>query len=174
VALWLVVEIVMVIFTVTGRRAAVGGNVYAQIALAVALLIILNAVAFHNYYRFDCTRSGEFTLPSDLVTELQTLRDDSPTDVVVLKRHKTAIAGAAKRDDVDSAAEQKIVEKVNDLVDQLRELGPRFHVTVLDTEARNYFKQLEELPPEVRDAVENAPEDSIFFHANKRVRRMSF
>ncbi|CAN5606532.1 hypothetical protein BH11PLA2_BH11PLA2_06370 [soil metagenome] len=173
-ALWIIVELGMALLMLSGQRASANGNVYLQIALAMGLLGVVNAASFLSYKRYDCTRDGRFTLNADLVKELKTLRDDAPTDVVVLQLHKSSIAGDAKRDDVDKAAEQKVVEKVNDLVDELRELGPRFNVTVLDIEDRYYADQVDKLPKEVREAIATAPEDSIFFHANKRVRRMSF
>ncbi len=172
--LWLVLELLMGLVLVTGRRAAVGGNAYIQVCLAAALLIVVNAVAFSHYARYDCTRNQQFTLPDNLVQELHTLANDSPTDVVVLRLHKSSIGRGSDPDNIDKAAELKIVEKVNDLVDQLRELGPRLRVLVLDRQDEYYADKIDKLPEALRNALKDAPEDSIFFHANNRVRRMSF
>src|SRR5262249_10340118 len=76
----------------------------------------------------------------------------------------------------ETAAERKVTEKVKDLVDLFREFGPRFHVAVLDTEAFEFDRQLADLTkdaPELKTAIEAAPENSIFFHANKRVQRLA-
>lgn len=173
-AAWLALELLMGLATATGRRTAAGGNIYAQIGLAAAVFIILNAIAFRNYNRYDLTRNQAFTLPPGLVRELQTLNNESPTDVVVLQLHKTAIARGLDPDNVDKAAERKIVEKVNDLVEQLRELGPRLKVSVLDRQDETFGDSVDKLPAPLRRAIRSAPEDSIFFHANGRVRRMSF
>ena len=82
------------------------------------------------------------------------------------------------RDAFTKAAEEKVTEKVKDLVDLFREFGPRFNVVVLDTEAFGYRKQLEELTkdaPELKATLsKSAPENSILFHANKRVQRLAF
>jgi hypothetical protein len=70
-----------------------------------------------------------------------------------------------------------VTEKVLDLVDQFREFGPQFNVVVLDTEAFGYERELAALTkgaPELKSAIESAQENSIFFHANKRVQRLSF
>ncbi len=171
---WLLLEALMALTLITGKRAVVGGNMYLQIALAVALFVVLNIFAFRHYIRYDCTRDSQFTLNASLVKELQTLSSDSPTDVVVLQMHKRAISRGQEPDNIDKAAELKVVEKVNDLVDQLRELGPRFRVTVLDRQDEYYADKVDKLPEQLRKAMENVPEDSIFFHANDRVRRMSF
>lgn len=174
VVVWLVLELLMGLTLVTGRRAAVGGNNYVQIGLAAALFLVVNAISFRHYARFDCTRDSQFTLPENLVNELRTLSSESPTDVVVLQLHKSAISRGEEPDNIDKAAELKVVEKVNDLVEQLRELGPRFRVTVLDKQDEYYADKIDQLPPALRKALKSVPEDSIFFHANGRVRRMSF
>jgi hypothetical protein len=105
------------------------------------------------------------------------LRSDVPTTIVVLQNHNLFGTLSTSRDSFTKAAEEKVTEKVKDLVDLFRELGPRFHVAVLDTEAYGYQKQLAEVTkdaPELKDAIDAAPENSIFFHANKRVQRLSF
>lgn len=175
--LWALTELLGAMFLVTGRRTAVGLNSYLQIGLAIALLVIVNAYSFYHFQRFDCTQDQQFTLPDEVITRLQAFTPNSPVDVVVLQLHKTAGAMSDKPDALDFAAERKVVEKVRDLVDQLRDLGPRFKVTVLDVEEENYQDRLETLTqdaPTLRAAIENAPENSIFFHADRRVQRMSF
>jgi ribosomal protein L17 len=177
IAVWLVVELLGALFLVTGRRTAVGLNTYLQIGLAAALLLIVNAYSFVNYQRYDLTRDRQFTLPESVVERLRTFSPSAPTDIVVLQLHKTAGSLSDKPDALDFAAERKVVEKVRDLVDQLRELGPRFRVTVLDVEEEGYEDRLDALTknaPELRRAIEGAPENSIFFHADRRVQRMSF
>lgn len=171
---WLLLELLMGLILVTGGRAAVGGNLMLQIVLGSALFLVANALAFRNYARWDCTRDSQFTLPPELVAQLKTLSNQSPTDVVVLKLHKSAIGRSEERNYIDADAEMKIVEKVNDLVDQLRELGPRFRVTVLDRLDDRFSYQVDKLPAALRKAITGSPEDSIYFHANNRVRRMSF
>src|SRR5207248_1909789 len=61
VALWLLVELLGALFLVTGRKTVVGTNAAAQMALAAALLVIVNVVAFGTYWRFDLTRDKQFT-----------------------------------------------------------------------------------------------------------------
>jgi hypothetical protein len=177
VALWVLVELIGTLFLVTGRRTAVGTNAYLQIALAAALLVVVNAYSFTHHTRYDLTRDRQFTLPESVVAKLKALDPASPTDVVVLQLHKTAGSLSDKADSLDAAAEKKVVEKVNDLVDLLREIGPRFRVTVLDAQAEGYEDQLDALTkdaPELREAIEAAPENSIFFRGSRSVQRMSF
>lgn len=177
VALWAVTELLGGLFLVTGRRTAVGLNAYLQIALAVALLVLVNAYSFFHYKRIDCTRDHQFTLPESVVERLRAFSPGGPTRVVVLQLHKTAGSLSDKPDALDFAAERKVVEKVRDLVDQLRELGPRFQVTVLDVEEEGYQDRLDALTrdaPELRAAIDTAPENSILFAAGHRVQRMSF
>ena len=71
-----------------------------------------------------------------------------------------------KPDRYDYAAERKVVEKVKDLVVLLRELGPQLRVEVLDVEEEGFddkLKELTENAPALRQAIEAAPENSIFF-----------
>lgn len=176
-------ELASGLFLVTGRRTAVGTNAAAQVALAAALLVVVNAVSFTTNTRLDLTRDRQFTLPADLVAGLKTLRPDSPTTVVVLQLHKTAGTLSDKPDAYDGAAERKVVEKVTDLIAQLREFGPRFNVAVLDVQDEGYERQLKALTatrPGLADAIAAAPENSLFFYADGRpasrpaVARMSF
>ncbi len=183
VLLLLLHELFTGLFSVAGRKTAVGTNATVQIGLAAALLVVVNAVSFTTQKRFDLTRDRQFTLPADLVDELKRLRPDSPTTVVVLQLHKTAGTLSDKPDAFDGAAERKVVEKVTDLVGQLREFGPRFNVAVLDVQDEGYERQLKALTatrPGLADAIAAAPENSLFFYADGRpasrpaVARMSF
>lgn len=174
-ALALVVEAGGVLLGATGRAAA-GTSATVGVAAAVALLIMTNVYSFSHYGRFDCTRDQRFTLPPALAAELGKLRSGSPTTIVVLQMHNFGTL-SPRRDSYTKAAEEKVTEKVRDLVDQFREFGPQFNVAVLDSEAFGYEEQLAELTkdaPELRGAIDGAPENSIFFHANKRVQRLSF
>ncbi|HVK18396.1 MAG TPA: hypothetical protein VM533_15780 [Fimbriiglobus sp.] len=179
VLLWFVVELLGGLFLATGRKTVVGTNTALQVALAAALLVIVNAVSFGTHWRFDLTRDQQFTFPQQLIDELRTLRADSPTTIVVLHLHATAGSLSDKSDPYGKAygkaAERKVIEKVNDLVDQLREFGPRFNVVVLDAEDDRFERQVRELTrtrPGLAEAVRTAPEDSIFFYADEKVRRV--
>ena len=163
-----------------GRRSAFGFNAALQGALALLLLVGVNLYSFRHYARIDWTRPDEtgarkFTLPADLRARLRELT--SPTTIVVYQQHKTFSQLTDKPDAYDYAAERKVVEKVKDLVDQFRELGPQFKVAVLDVEEEGYDKNLAELTrdaKELRDAIASAPENSIFFYADHKVQRLSF
>jgi hypothetical protein len=177
VALWAVVELAGVLFAVAGRRTAVGANTYLQIGLALALVIAVNLLSFNLFRRFDATETKQFSLPADVKQRLEELDPRTPTDVVVLLRNKTSAIQSDKQDDLDDAAEQKIVEKVRDLVDMLRDYGPRFNVTVLKTKDKNYRRDVAALgkdAPELKAQIDAAPENSIFFRSGPRVQRMSF
>jgi hypothetical protein len=179
VLLWLVVELLGGLFLVAGRKTVVGTNTALQMALAAALLVIVNVAAFGTYWRFDLTRDRQFTFPQELIDELRTLRADSPTTIVVLHLHATAgslsdVPGPYGKA-YGKAAERKVIEKVNDLVSQLREFGPRFNVVVLDAEDDRFERQVKELTrtrPGLAEAIRTAPEDSIFFYADEKVRRL--
>lgn len=175
VALALVVDTLGLLFGAT-RRAAAGVSATLGTVAAVALLVFVNVYSFTHYQRFDCTRDQRFTLPGELQTELGKLRSNAPTTIVVLQMHNFGTL-APKRDSYTKAAEEKVTEKVRDLVDQFREFGPQFNVVVLDSEAFGYEDQVRQVTadaPELKTAIDGAPENSIFFHANKRVQRLSF
>lgn len=177
IALAAVTELIGLVVLAAGRRTVAGTTATVGVVAATALLVFVNAYSFSHYRRYDCTGDRQFTLPPRVAEELGKLRPDSPTTVVVLQKHKTFGTNAETRDSYASAAEQKVAEKVRDLVDQFREFGGRFKVTVLDTESFKYQQELAELTakaPELRAAIEAAPENSIFFHANKRVQRLGF
>ncbi len=172
-ALFLIlVELLVALRFVAGRRSAFGTNALLQVALAVAVLVGVNYYSFAHYFRADTTRDRQFTLPADVQNQLRELKGE--TTIVVYQRHKTFGALSDKPDRYDYAAERKVVEKVKDLVDQFREFGPQFKVLVLDVEQEDYDNQLRELPEGLRLAIDKAPENSIFFHANDRVQRLSF
>jgi len=177
VALAAAVELVSGLTRLTGRRTAANTAATVGTAAAVALLVFANAYSFTHHRRFDLTRDRQFTLPADLAGKLRTLRPDVPTTIVVLQKHSIFGTLSDDRDSFTKAAEEKVTEKVKDLVDLFRELGPRFRVEVLDTEAFEYRERLAEVTrdaPELRAAIDAAPENSIFFHANKRVQRLGF
>jgi hypothetical protein len=165
------------LFLVAGRRTAAGTSATVATLAAVALLVFVNLYSFSHYRRFDLTRDRQFTLPAAVAGELRKLRPDSPTTIVVFQQHKTFGTLSEKPDSYDYAAERKVVEKVKDLVDQFREFGPRFNVVVLDVEEEGYERRLAELTkdaPELKAAIETAPENSIFFHAAGKVQRLGF
>ena len=171
----LCVEIFGVLFLTSGNKTVVGTNAALQIALAIALLVVVNAIGFKHYYRFDKTRDHRFTIEPELKEQLGTLRSDSAITVVVLQLHKTAGRLSEKGDAYDKAAEKKVVEKVTDLIAQLRELGPRFNVVVIDVEEEGSERTVKDLTvnrPGLADAIASAPENSIFFYADAKVRPM--
>jgi hypothetical protein len=76
-----------------------------------------------------------------------------------------------------AAARRKIVEKVKDLAEEFQHLGPRFRVEVLNIEDEDIdakMRALEQRAPELWDAVVSAPENSVFFHSQGQVQRLSF
>lgn len=173
----LAVEALGALFTGIGRRTAASTSATLGAVAAVALLVIVNAYSFTHYARFDCTRDQRFTLPPDLAEQLEKMRASAPTTIVVLQKHKMFGTLTDARDSYTKAAEAVVTEKVRDLVDRFREFGPQFKVSVLDTEAFEYPAQVEALTadaPELLAAIDAAPENSILFHANKRVQRLAF
>lgn len=168
-------ELLMGLQKSAGRRSAVGINVVVQIALAVILLAGVNLWSFNYYARYDATRDKSFTIKPDLAAKLKQLRDE--TTIVVYQQHKTFGRFTDKLDKYDVAAERKVVEKVKDLVELLREFGPQFRVVVLDVEDDNYDRILSAEAkrfPKLPDALAQAPENSIFFCAGDRIQRMGF
>ena len=176
----LLVELLASAPRAAARRSAAGFNALLQATLAGVLFAGLNYYSFHHYQRLDCTRDARFTLPPDLRRELAGLDRGVETTVVVYQRHsmfgelaKSASGweNAARGKAVESAAERKVVEKVKDLADLLREVGPQLRVEVLDNEDENYEDRLNRLSdgvPELRRAVDAAPENSLFFFARSR------
>ena len=152
----------------------------------MGLLIGLNAFSFKNYLRWDWTSKSDFSIPQDVRTKLSRLRGE--TTIVVLQRHTPFGQRANKQDNYDAAAERKIVQKVKDLVDLFQEVdvrGPTFKVEFLDNQTDKYEEKLNAIrkkAPELADAIEDAPENSIFFYtpdpkdkrALGRLQRLSF
>src|SRR6266478_2178205 len=171
----LIVEIKVGLSTVAGQRGAFASNVVAQILLGVILLVGLNIFSFSHYLRFDWTRHHQFTLSPELRNRLSELRDK--TKIVVLERHVDLGQLGDKPDNYDSAAERKVVEKVKDLIEQFQEMGPQFEVTVLDVQEEGYQDKLDELTrndKDLRAAIDEAPDNTIFFSANGKVTRLGF
>ena len=175
VVLVLVLELVVGLKNAAGRRSAMGGNVVVQITLALALLVGFNIWSFGHYRRWDLTRDRNFTLDKDLARRLRELRGE--TTIVVYQQHKTFGRLSDKPDRYDSAAERKVVEKVKDLVDQLREFGTQFRVVVLDVEEEGFDRKLLAETarfPGLAAAIDAAPENSILFCDGTHVQRMNF
>lgn len=171
----LLIEFVRMVRRVAGRREAFAVNAALQAALAFVLVGGINIFSFFHHQRWDLTRGQRFTLPEELRDQLAHLRSDEPTTIVVHLRH--VAFGSDKPDNYDSAAERKVVEKVKDLVRQFQELGPKFQVVVLDVQEEGYGDRLEAVTqdvPALREAIDRAPENSIFFHAGGRVQRLGF
>lgn len=179
-AFGLLVELIAVVALLLSRRGAMGSNVLVQVLIATLLLAGVNVFSFLHYQRFDWTRNREFTLDDKLRAELSKLRGE--TTIVVFQRHGS-LGQQGKPDHYDAAADRKIVEKVRDLVEQFSELGPRFRVRYLDIDDENYQEKLAEVKresPALGEAIENAPENSIFFFshtpggAGERIQRLAF
>jgi hypothetical protein len=176
----LLVELLVMMRTTAGRRSAFGLNMVVQCALAVVLLVGINYFSFEHFKTIDWTRDQRFTLDKDIQEQLRSLKGE--TTLVVYKRHKTFGALNDKPDEYDYEAERKVVEKVNDLVSQFRQFGGQFNVEVLDVEEKGFDRKRDELvqkAPELKAALEEAPENSIFFYAKEKgqkgkVQRLSF
>ena len=175
VALALLFELLTITTALLGRRGAFGFNATLQTLLAAALIVGLNWFSFEHYARYDWTRHQQFTLSKAIQDQLKGLKDQ--TTIVVYERHKTSGQLNDKPDAFDYAAERKVVEKVQDVIDQFREFGPQFKVSVLDVEEEGYGNKLEQLAndnPGLRAAIDNASENCIFFCAAGRVQQLSF
>lgn len=178
--LWGLVELLGGLFLVTGQKSAEGALTVFLGVTAVAVLVVVNWVSVEFYGRFDTTRDHRFTLDRELVDELKKLDPNTPTTVLVLQLDKTSAYDPDQPDAITAAAQQKITDKVTDLIDELRqhpELSARFNVRVLHRRDEKFEEQLAKATagqPELRAAVESAPESSIFFASNNRVRRMPF
>lgn len=168
----------------SGRRSAEGVNAFVQVLLALALLVGVNVFSFSHYQRCDWTRDQTFTIKPEIREQLAKLRGQ--TDIIVFQRHLSfGQVAENKQDNYDAAAERKIVEKVKDIVEQFQELGPRFRVQVLDIQDEDYTSKLQQIratSPDLADAIEKAPENSIFFHTQRdpdklesgKVQRLAF
>ncbi|MCS7045527.1 MAG: hypothetical protein NZO58_04135, partial [Gemmataceae bacterium] len=169
----LLVEARALIHFFGSRRAALGSNVVMQTLLAVVFVAGVNVWSFLHYVRFDWTAGKDFTLPDDVRAQLAQLRGE--TDIVVLQQYVQR--GESKEDKYDLAAHKKIVEKIQDLAELFQDLGARFRVVLLDIQNDNFdamLRQLKKDKPALAEAIEKAPENSIFFHANGKVQRLAF
>jgi hypothetical protein len=176
----LLVELKGAVGMALSQRGAAGSNALIQVLLAALLFVGVNAFSFFHYSRWDWTRDREFTIPADLREQLAELRSDEPTRIVVYQRQSASgqLAGPGSApDNYDAAADRKIVEKVKDLVEQFQELGPRFHVELLDKSDESFeerFSLLQRETPKLAQAIEAAPESTIFFYAQDKVQRLAF
>jgi hypothetical protein len=159
---------------VAGRRSAAGGNAAVQALLAVLLVVIVNAFSFWHYHRSDWTADGEFTIPADIKDRLARLTEE--TTIVVHLTHNPGHLGG-KFDEYDHAAARVVIDKVEDMVEQFREFGPQFRVTVLDTKDKRYRDKLHQATSQSKElagAIKESSEDSIFLVAGTRVERVGF
>jgi hypothetical protein len=171
----LIFEAVAALRQVAGRRSAVGLNAAVQIGLAAALLVGVNVHSFRHYLRFDWTRDGQFTLPTDVRERLAQL--DGPTTIVLYQAHVGLGQLGDKPDNYDSAAERQVVEKVQDLADQFREQGAQVKVVILDVQDQDYptaLARLKESSPALYAAIERAPESTILVAAGGKVQQLAF
>src|SRR5579884_2374 len=189
----LLIELLVVLAFTATRRSAFGLNAVVQSALAAVALVVVNLWSFHHFAQLDFTRARQFTLPEEVRKDLAQLNPNSRTTIIVYNRHKVfGLMPDKPQDDYDSAAERKVIEKVHDLVEQFRTIGPQIRVEVLDTQSRDYkFKErLREVTDAVvgdkdapetetlRKMIEAAPENSLFFCGREndklRVQQLSF
>ncbi len=175
--LTLLVEMRGLVGSVFSQRGAMGSNVALQLALALALLVGINVFSFEYYQRFDCTSDHIFTIDKDIRRELEQLRGE--TDIVVYLRDTASLGQAtdSKLAHFQAAAQRKIVEKVKDLADEFQELGPRFRVEILSIQDEDFEPKLKDIrkkSPALAEAIDKAPENSIFFLAQDRVQRLGF
>src|SRR5262249_12553722 len=165
VALALLGEIRGLMQATFSNRGFAGINALFQFAMAAFLFGAANWYAFNHHKIYDHTRHQTFTLPDSIRSQLADLRGD--TDIIIYLQHVSfGQRVELRQDDYDQAAEKVIVEKVKDLARQFEEMGPRFHVQILDTQrkdANERKEKIKKLSPDLADAIEKAPEDSIFF-----------
>ena len=98
----------------------------------------------HPSHRFGLHARPAFHAAPVLAADLGKLRANAPTTIVVLQKHRMFGTLTDERDSYTKAAEEKVTEKVKDLVDEFRRFGPQFNVAVLDTEAFGYKDRLDE------------------------------
>jgi hypothetical protein len=159
-------------------RGQMGSSAFLQVLLAFALVVGVNAFGFLHHTRFDLTRDREFSELRQNPTFRQDLaRLTGDTRIIVFRGGRPFGQLADKQDNYAAAAARKIVAKVHDNVEQFQDLGPRFHVEILDIQEDDYqekLKALKEEAPKLAEAIEQAPEDSIFFYADGKVQRLAF
>jgi hypothetical protein len=168
VLLALCVELFASVLFTAFRRGAFGVNAVLQATMAAALLIGVNVWSYFHYQQFDGTRDRQFTLPEEDRANLAKLDPKSKTTVIIYNVHRTFGQFTKKPDQFESAAAAKIVEKVRDLADRLRAIGPQLQVELLDVDQEGYEKSLDALTrdaPQLRKAIDAAQENSLFFFA---------
>jgi hypothetical protein len=185
----LLIELFAAVPALSGRRSAVGSNAVVQIVLATAVLIALNYYAFFHYTRIDWSHDAEgnaqFTLDPKIAAQLRNLKG---TTLIVVDQRREDFGRKQEQgsDAIDNAAKNHVLDKVKDLVEQFREFGTQFRVEVLDVKKDEFEDQFEKLTknrPALREALNSAPENCIYFcypddehvqHDNERVQRLSF
>jgi hypothetical protein len=176
------IELLAIAASTATRRSAFGFNALLQGALAVALLVGVNVWSYFHHEQYDGTRDRQFTLPPRERADLRQLDSKSKTTVIVYDVHKTFGQLNKKPDGFDRAAERKVIEKVRDLVDRLRAVGPQLSVEVFDIDEDGYENRLDALTrdaPALRKAIDAAEENSLFFFARgedgrENIQRLSF
>jgi hypothetical protein len=179
---WLLMEL-QVLLLATGRRKASWLSSLAQVVLILGLLGGANYYSYGHFLRFDWTRDRQFTLPPGLEKELRNLSGE--TTVVVHLRHRMfgnlAANADARSERYEIAAEQKIVEKIRDLVEEFRAFGPQFKVVLLDAKDEGFEEKLlsvTEKRPALRKAIDLDQEDTIFFcsgdESTEKIQYLSF
>jgi hypothetical protein len=173
----------------TSRRGAFGFNAFFQIVSALVLVGAANYWSFKHFKRFDLTQEHTFELNETIRDQLAKMRGQ--TEIIVFQKYrsfaqrgtdepdKSAQRAKNEQEKIDLAAQRKIIEKVKDLVEQFQDIGPRFHVHILDMKDDNYDDKLREIrsmSDELADAILSAPENSVFFYSkdSKNVQRLSF
>lgn len=177
-AIAVLAELVSARASVLSARGRLGSSAFLQVLLALILLIGVNVFAFFHHRRFDLTRDSEFSeLRHDAAFRQDLARLTDETRIVVFRGGRPFGQLADKQDNYGAAAARKIVAKVRDNVEQFQDLGPRFRVEVLDIQEDDYQEKLQALKadaPKLAAAIEQAPEDSVFFYADGHVQRLAF
>lgn len=184
----LLIELLGGLWMAAGRRSAVGSNALVQTGLVLALVFGVNYVSFGHYRRHDLTRDRKFTLSDELQEKLRRLQPErGQTTIVVYVR------SPADEDAYLDAAQNKVVEKVMDLVEQLREFGARFRVEVLHRKDADFDDRLELVARQIaqdqeepatqeqererrvtarakliQKAIDETPESHLFFYGRGR------
>lgn len=159
VGLALLFEVRGITQAVASHRGLFGFNVILQVALALALVVGANVYSFEHFRRFDLTRAQIFTLDDATRDQMQQLRGD--TDIIIVQKYVSfGQRSENKQDKYDFAAQRKIVEKVKDLAEQFEDLGPRFHVHVLDVQEDSYDTKVAALRAQVLGMAEDE-KDSV-------------
>jgi hypothetical protein len=173
----------------TSRRGAFGFNAFFQIVIALVLVGAANYWSFGHFKRIDFTRKHDFELDETIRDQLAQMRGQ--TEIIVFQKYrsfaqrgtdepdKSAQRAKNEQEKIDLAAQRKIIEKIKDLVEQFQDIGPRFHVHILDMKDDNYDNKLRDIrsmSDELADAILSAPENSVFFYSKeaKNIQRLSF